>query len=82
MKLMILKLLVTAVALFAAHLAIRKAKALLIEAEKRLYRDPATSLSLISQVDDQVPDSTLVKAGLADLRSALLATARANLCYS
>lgn len=81
MKLMILKLLVTAVALFATHQAIRQAKALLLEAEKRLYRDPAASLSLVARVDDKVSDSAIVKAGLADLRSAILATARANLCY-
>lgn len=65
----------------AAWQAIREAKGLLLEAEKRLYRDPAASLSLISQVDDKVSDSAIVKAGLADLRSAILATARANLCY-
>lgn len=80
MKLMLIKLMIAVFATIAAHQAVRQAKTLLREAQKWLYKDPGKSLTLLATVDDQVSDSILVRAGLADLRSAILATARAN-CY-
>lgn len=80
MTTVMVRVLVAVAQLTAKHQAIRNAKALLKEAELRLYRDPRASLALVALVDD-LPDSTIVNAGLADLRSAIMATARANLCF-